>query len=70
MNGDRRAATRRLLVALDLFRDGEAIMRQNLRRRRTGASDTEIDRALVTWVRTRPGAVGGDCPGRPVAGDR
>jgi len=58
-------AAQRLLMALDLFRDGEALMRQNLRRRRPSASAAEIERELVSWVRMRPGAVAGDCPGRP-----
>jgi hypothetical protein len=52
-------------MALDLFQDGEALMRQNLRRRRPSASHAEIERELASWVRTRPGAVAGDCPGRP-----
>jgi len=61
--------TRRLRTALELFRDGEALMRQNLRRRHPDASAEEIERALVAWVRTRPGADHGDCPGTPTSLD-
>ena len=58
---------RRLRTALELFRDGEALMRQNLRRRHSDASDEEIELAMVAWVRTRPGADHGDCPGKPTS---
>jgi hypothetical protein len=58
-------AAQRLLIALELYQDGEALMRQNLRRRRPSASHAEIERELASWVRERPGAIAGDCPGRP-----
>ena len=54
----------RLQLALRMFVDGERLMRQNLRRRHPTASEGEIEGALVAWVRTRPGAEAGDCPGR------
>ena len=60
----------KLLIALGLFRDGEALMRQNLRRSRPGASDHEVEQDLLAWVRIRPGAVHGDCPGRLTSLDR
>ncbi|MDG2038926.1 MAG: hypothetical protein P8J30_00405 [Ilumatobacter sp.] len=58
-------AAQRLLMALDLFRDGEALMRQNLRRRHPSASAAEIERELVSWIRRRPGTIAGDGSGRP-----
>lgn len=59
----------RLLTALELFRDGEALMRQNLRRRRPNASSDDIEREMAAWVRHRPGALHGDSPGRRVSLD-
>lgn len=55
----------RLRLALEVFESGVDLMRQNLRRERPAASDTEIEAALVQWLRTRPGAEHGDAPGRP-----
>jgi hypothetical protein len=57
----------KLRLALDLHAAGVALMRQNLRRRHPGAPDVEIERLLVAWLRTRPGAEHGDCVGRPRA---
>lgn len=48
---------------MDLFAVGEEIMRQNLRRRTPGASDDEIEDALVAWLQDRPGAPRGDAEG-------
>lgn len=48
---------------MDLFAAGEEIMRQNLRRRAPGASDDEIEQALVAWLQDRPGAPRGDAVG-------
>ena len=70
MDGDRQAAAQRLLAALDLFVDGEALMRHNLQRRRPEASAAEIEQVLTAWVRSRPGAERGDCPGRLISLDR
>ena len=45
----------KLLIALGLFRDGEALMRQNLRRSRPGASEHEVEqesRKSVTSLRS------------------
>jgi len=55
----------RFRVVLDLAAAGEAMMRQNLRRRCPEASDQEIERLLTEWFLTRPGAEHGDGPGRP-----
>jgi len=41
-------------------------MRENLRRRHPDASSDQIERLLGEWLQERPGAEGGDCPGRPV----
>ncbi|RKY21772.1 MAG: hypothetical protein DRQ55_03245 [Planctomycetota bacterium] len=54
----------KLRLALDLFESGVALMRQNLRRERPSASESEIEAALVAWLRTRPGAEHGDAVGR------
>lgn len=56
-------AARRLRLAFDLYAAGEAIMRQNLERRHPEASESEIERLLVVWLQTRPGAEAGDADG-------
>ena len=40
------------------------MMRQNLRRQTPGADEREIESRLSAWLRARPGAEHGDCPGR------
>lgn len=59
---DRMAERFRLTLAL--FEFGELMLRQRLRRRYPAANDAEIDRMVTEWVQRRPGAEGGDCPGR------
>jgi hypothetical protein len=59
-------AVRTFRVTLDLFDVGVQLMRQNLRRRDPQADEQDIDRRLQVWLRERPGAEHGDCPGRPV----
>jgi hypothetical protein len=59
-------AGERLRLALDLFAAGEALMRQNLRRRFPAASEAEIEERLTAWLSDRPGAERGDAVGRPV----
>jgi hypothetical protein len=58
------AIAERYQLALDLFEAGEQIMRQNLRRRFPSARGDEIEAHLTAWLRTRPGAEGGDAIGR------
>jgi len=53
-------------LTLDLFDAGVQLMRQNLRRIDPAADEQEIERRLLAWLRERPGAEQGDCPGRPV----
>jgi len=53
-------------TTLDLFGTGLDMMRQNLRRSHPEAGAEEIERLLRDWLRDRPGAEVGDCPGRPV----
>lgn len=53
-------------LTLDLFDAGVKLMRQNLRRSDPGADDQAIERQLASWLRERPGAEHGDCPGRPL----
>jgi len=44
----------RLEAALEMWEDGIAIMRANLRRRMPKATEDEIDAALDAWLRDRP----------------
>jgi Rv0078B-related antitoxin len=60
------AAAQTFRSTLDLFDTGLQLMRQNLCRQNPDADEQEIDRRLRTWLRERPGAEHGDCPGRPV----
>lgn len=57
----------RLRLALDMFELGEQIMRARLRREHPEWTDAQVQDGIRTWLRTRPGAEFGDCPGRPVA---
>lgn len=59
-------AARTFRLTLDLFDAGVRLMRQNLRRSDPHADQQEIDRQLLAWLRERPGAEHGDCPGRLV----
>lgn len=54
----------RFQTALALFELSVSMMRQRLRRKNPTASEAEIDRLLTVWLQDRPGAPGGDCPGR------
>lgn len=58
----------RLRAALELFDDGVAMMRLNLRRAHPDASEDEIERRLRQWLRHRPGAEHGDAAGTPSEG--
>ena len=60
------AVMRKMEATLDLADVAEQIMRQNLRRRHPGASEEEIERWLIDWLHTRPGAEHGDGVGRHV----
>jgi hypothetical protein len=53
-------------MTLDLFQTGLDVMRQNLRRRHSEVSDEQIERLLGEWLKERPGAEFGDCPGSAV----
>ncbi|MGH7277845.1 MAG: hypothetical protein ACREJG_04080 [Candidatus Rokuibacteriota bacterium] len=64
------AAARRLRLALDMFSAGEELMRQRLRRQHPDLSASEIERYIVDWLQTPPGAEFGDSPGTPVAWPR
>jgi hypothetical protein len=48
-----------------MYEFGEQIQRARLRRLNPGATDAEIDAAISSWLRTRPGAQFGDAAGRP-----
>jgi hypothetical protein len=47
-----------------MFGLGEDMMRQKIARENPGATAEEVERMLLAWLRTRPGAEHGDCPGR------
>lgn len=53
-------------TTLDLFETGLDLMRQNLRRADPRATEGEIERRLLQWLRERPGAESGACQGRRV----
>ena len=54
-----------LQLAFDLFELGESVTRQNLRREHPEADEKEIERLLVVWLHSRPGAELGDSSGLP-----
>lgn len=56
----------RLRLALDLFDLGEQMMRARLAREHPEWTGTHVQAAVEEWLRQRPGAQYGDCPGRPV----
>jgi hypothetical protein len=58
-------ASQRFAMALELLEAGEAIMRQNLRRKFPGADEADIERRLREWRLSRPGAPDGDALGKP-----
>ncbi len=58
-------ASQRFAMALELFEAGEAIMRQNLRRKFPEADEDSIERRLTEWLLSRPGAPDGDAAGKP-----
>ncbi len=62
--GAQSIAATRFRRTLELFEDGVELMRQNLRRQNPEASEAEIAALLGRWLRTRPDAEAGDCPGR------
>lgn len=55
----------RVRLALDFYEAGEGMMRQQIRRRFPEADPPAVERMLVCWLRTRPGAEHGDGAGRP-----
>ena len=58
----------KLCLALDLAESGLDVMRARLEREDPDADSAEIERPLVAWLRTRPGAEHGDAEGRPAPG--
>ncbi len=61
--GDARDREAGLRIAFELFEAAETIMRQNLRRADPAATDDEVERKLIEWLRDRPGAPDGDAVG-------
>jgi hypothetical protein len=55
----------RARITFELADLGVELMRQNLRRRFPGEGEEAIERRLIEWLRTRPGAEHGDAWGRP-----
>src|SRR5712691_10885697 len=60
----------RMRLALELYEAGEAMMRQRIRRQCPTADSATVERMLVEWLRTRPGAEHGDGAGRPASWPR
>lgn len=58
----------KLSLAVDLAESGLDVMRAKLVREDPEADPAEIERRLVAWLRTRPGAEHGDAEGRPAPG--
>jgi hypothetical protein len=52
---------------MDLFVAGEEMMRLKLAREHPTLAADEVEALLVEWLRERPGAKFGDCPGPPRA---
>jgi hypothetical protein len=48
---------------MDLFTAGEGMMRLKLARDNPTLTADEVEELLTTWLRQRPGAERGDCPG-------
>ena len=48
---------------MDLFAAGEGMMRLKLARDNPALSADEVEKLLTKWLRHRPGAEQGDCPG-------
>jgi hypothetical protein len=63
-------AAERVRLALDLYEVGESMMREQLHRRFADADPAAVERMLVAWLRTRPGAEHGDGAGRPATWPR
>jgi hypothetical protein len=53
----------RFRTAMDLFAAGEGMMRLKLARDNPTLSADEVEKLLIEWLRQRPGAERGDCPG-------
>jgi hypothetical protein len=55
-----------LEAALELAELAEEMKREQLRRAHPEASDEDIERLVLAWLHTRPGAEHGDAVGRVV----
>lgn len=53
----------RFQTAMDLFAAGEEMMRLKLARDNPTLAADEVETLLIEWLRLRPGAERGDCPG-------
>lgn len=62
---DEQGHAERARLTLELADLGVKLMRENLRRRFPEESDEAIDRRLIDWLHTRPGAEHGDACGIP-----
>lgn len=56
----------RLRIAFELFALGEQMMRSRLEREHPEWTQAQLHAAIRQWLRERPGAELGDCPGRQV----
>ena len=53
----------RFQTTMDLFAAGEGMMRLKLARDNPTLGVEEVEKLLAEWLRQRPGAERGDCPG-------
>jgi hypothetical protein len=65
MQGKDYLASSRFRTAMDLFAAGEDMMRLKLARENPTLAADEVEKLLIEWLRRRPGAELGDCPGPP-----
>ena len=63
MQGKENLALSRFRTAMDLFAAGESMMRLKLARDNPTLDAKAVEKLLVEWLRHRPGAERGDCPG-------
>ncbi|MCH7664477.1 MAG: hypothetical protein IH936_00895 [Acidobacteria bacterium] len=63
MQSEENLALSHFQTALDLFAAGEGMMRLKLTRSDPTMTANEVEDLLVDWLRQRPGAERGDCPG-------
>lgn len=67
---DRARVLRNMQLAFELFKNAEAMMRHDLRRKYSSESDTEIEERLLKRLRERSSAPNGDGAGTVRSGPK